>query len=750
MPVILRRFGSRYPVLAGCVVAGLVAALVVLVHRYHLEQANRTVEISVDGDDWMTLARRTGIGRDSLYDSLYRAGARSVTLYAVSLKRLADSGRLTVMTGSDVINAARAGSVAGPLGDLLRIGQISPGNTYVVGALPALERVRAGLAVQLLPHTGQGRTKLLTGSGPVLEIAGRGQEIEEAPLGLLPEDAAQIRAQRLAIEARMRNFREVAPGGLEAFFTGLRSLGEDRLTLIFDGPQVLGYDRLIPDVAEQMKSAGFAFGQIESFTARRRQRGEPELALRVQPAVLRVFSLTPEELATLNPDDARDKYVLAARERNVRILYVRPFLTTPAGVDEVQANLDYVASIAGDLQQAGYRMGKAVPLPDVTIYPVWFLLMALGTLAALAIAAAEVMRILARPIAARSPSRPIAPGPLYAGVGGGVVLTMVALALHRVTLWSQLLAFLAALAFPTLSLMGFLVETGPGRAGGSAAGRPGAHPAGSGVARGGVWLPAESIGRLWALSGVTALGGLMVAALLSQWAFLLEIRQFLGVKLVHVLPIAVLGLLLVAAEAPVGTLWARLRSWGRQPLLLEYGIAVILVGVAVVFALGRTGNTGLPLLGALELRTRVLLSHLVIARPRTKEFLIGDPFMVLAFALMALGARKWILPVALVGAIGQVGLVNSFSHIHTPLVYVFLRTIYALAFGSVIGAGLIGVVCWTRRWWSPDARDPDASADKVSRAGGKPPAGEAPRAGGPGPRREPERPAGSAGVPPRR
>jgi len=354
--------------------------------------------------------------------------------------------------------------------------------------------------------------------------------------------------------------------------------------------------------------------------------------------VLRVFSLTPEELATLNPDDARDKYVLAARERNVRILYVRPFLTTPAGVDEVQANLDYVASIAGDLQQAGYRMGKAVSLPDVTIHPFWFLLMALGTLAALAIAAAEVMRILARPIAARSPSRPIAPGPLYTGVGVGVVLTLVALALHRVTLWSQFLAFLAALAFPILSLMGFLVETGPGRAGGSAAARPGAHPAGSGGLRGGVWLPAESIGRLWALSGVTALGGLMVAALLSQWAFMLEIRQFLGVKLVHVLPIIVLGLLLVAAEAPVGTLWARLRSWGRQPLLLEYGIAVILVGVAVVFALGRTGNTGLPLLGPLELRTRVLLSHLVIARPRTKEFLIGDPFMVLAFALMALKA----------------------------------------------------------------------------------------------------------------
>src|SRR5947209_11800100 len=185
---------------------------------------------------------------------------------------------MTVMAGSAVISAGRAGPWVGSLGDLLRAGQISPGNTYGVGALPALERVRAGLAVQLLPHAGQGRTTLRTGSGAVLEIAGRGQEIEEAPLGLLPEDAAQIRAQRLAIEARMRNFREVAPGGLEAFFTGLRSLGEDRLTLIFDGPQVLGYDRLIPDFAEQMKNSRFALGQIESFTARRGQQGEPELA----------------------------------------------------------------------------------------------------------------------------------------------------------------------------------------------------------------------------------------------------------------------------------------------------------------------------------------------------------------------------------------------------------------------------------------------------------------------------------------
>jgi hypothetical protein len=245
---------------------------------------------------------------------------------------------------------------------------------------------------------------------------------------------------------------------------------------------------------------------------------------------------------------------------------------------------------------------------------------------------------------------------------------------------------LAALAFPTLALIAVLPQD--------------ARAAGPTI-EGGRRLIWQSILRLWGLSALTALGGIMVAGLLSQWAFMLEIRGFLGVKPAHLIPIVLIGLVLAAAEAPSGELWPRLRAWARQPLLLEYGIAVIVVGLAAVFALGRTGNAGLPVLGGLELKSRVILEHLVVARPRTKEFLIGHPFMILAFALPALGFRRWVLPVALIGAIGQVGLVNSFSHIHTPLVYVILRTLYALVIGSVIGAVLVLLLLWgRRRWWA--------------------------------------------------
>ena len=122
------------------------------------------------------------------------------------------------------------------------------------------------------------------------------------------------------------------------------------------------------------------------------------------PDVIRVFSMAPEELAGSTPDDARDKFVLAARERNDRILYVRPFLTTTAGVGEMQTNLDYVASISDELTRAGYKLDKAVPMPVLSTPAPLFGLAALGTLAATAIAVGDVSAALSRPV-----SGPLAP-----------------------------------------------------------------------------------------------------------------------------------------------------------------------------------------------------------------------------------------------------------------------------------------------------------------------------------------------------
>ena len=676
-----RRLWRQFPALVLCVAAGLAASAVLLAGRVAVERSYRTVEITVDGDDWATLARLRGVNRDALYAGLYQHGVRSVTIYAASLRRLSDAGLVTFNAGSDAIDAARAEALAPPLARLA--GRLRVDATYVQGAPDLLELVRGGIALQ----RGADAAKIV---GPgVLEIAGRGRDLEDLSLGMLPAEVDAARRAHLATEPRVRNFREVAPGGIDAFFESLSRFGQ-AFTLIFDRDQVLGYDALVPDVAAAIKQHGFAFGRIEAFTARRRQKGEEQLALLTAPRVIRVFSLAPEELAGLTPAHARDKYVLAAHERNVRILYVRPFLSTSAGVDPIQANLEYVGSIADELTRSGYKLDKAVPLPVVATPAPWFGLAALGALAAGALATAETGGAL---------GYRVRPAWLHGGVAAGLAITLATMAVHHVTLWRELVALLAALAFPVLAMVWFVPgarrETWPDAA--VAAGRT----AGRAVL-------ARSLAGLWMMSAASALGGFMVAALLAEWSFMMEARLFLGVKLLIVLPGVIIGLAVAASQAGPEGVWLRVREWLRQPLRLEYGILLILIGGAALFVLGRTGNTGLPAVGGLEVKVRTVLERVLVARPRTKEFLIGHPAMMLAIALACLGARRWVLPLAMAGAVGQTNLVDSFSHIHTPLVYVVERTVYALVIGSLIGAVLIGALLWSRRWWRLPAAAPPA------------------------------------------
>lgn len=109
----VRTLFRKYPVLAACAALGVVASCVILVQRFTLERAYHTVEITADGDDWTTLARRDGVDLDTLYRALYQRGVRSVTLYAASLTRLSEDGRLAFMTGADVVNAERTGALGG-------------------------------------------------------------------------------------------------------------------------------------------------------------------------------------------------------------------------------------------------------------------------------------------------------------------------------------------------------------------------------------------------------------------------------------------------------------------------------------------------------------------------------------------------------------------------------------------------------------------------------------------------------------
>lgn len=647
---------------AGLVV-GLVCAVVILQARWAVEASNRDVEVVLDGPDWTALALREGRDPLEVFAAARERGATAVAVYEQTLSRLAQSGAVLVRAGGEVAALARSGGrdpVAGAVG----AAEIRPHAVYVAGPPDQLAFVERGFAALL----GPGRVRRI---GGVLEITGVPDDLEEAPLGVRREDVEVWTRLGLRPVLRLRNYPGMTADALRARVARLPAGAGS--PVVFELQEVLGYDRLLPQAAEALLAAGYSYGRIEVFAVRRRQRGEERLADLMRPAVIRLFSLTPEELLTASPQQNLDKFVRAARERNIRILYLRP-LQPAAGVSGVALNLDFVERLASALRGAGLRPGRARPLDEPAVPPwAW-----MGVVVGSASAAAWGGQVLGRAVG-------VAGHRWVTGAAAVVIAVSAALTpLGPPIPWRQALALLVACLVPVAAV---------------AAALP------SGSARRPV---ADALRALWVASAISVAGGLLVASLLSGWEFMMAAQVFAGVKLAHVVP-AVLVAVVTASAALPPRHWreatARIWAWSDRPLRARDAVAVLVVGVAVVVLLGRSGNFGLPVPAAEE-RLRSLLEDALVARPRTKEYLLGHPALVLAALSAARGWRPAAVALAAAGAVGQASIINSFAHIHTPLLYSLWRTANGLILGSAVGAAaaavLAGLALW-RRGFAPRA-----------------------------------------------
>ncbi|MCW3060143.1 MAG: hypothetical protein JWQ02_1964, partial [Capsulimonas sp.] len=213
----------------------------------------------------------------------------------------------------------------------------------------------------------------------------------------------------------------------------------------------------------------------------------------------------------------------------------------------------------------------------------------------------------------------------------------------------------------------------------------------------------EAFGEYIRITFSTLAGVLLVVGLLSGRIFLLKIDQFLGVKAVLVVPVLLVaiyyGLKLSQFERsePWGVrrdhVLTQLRALAAQPLLLGQVVLGIVTLVALAMFVARSGNDPGVGVSASELKMRALLDKYLLVRPRTKEFLLGHPALLFALAAAASGRfKKLILPLLVAGAVGQSSLLDTFCHLHTPLLLSSLRALIGWALGAIIGAILYAAI----------------------------------------------------------
>ncbi len=189
------------------------------------------------------------------------------------------------------------------------------------------------------------------------------------------------------------------------------------------------------------------------------------------------------------------------------------------------------------------------------------------------------------------------------------------------------------------------------------------------------------------ISTISLVGGLQVPALLLGNSYMLQAGQFTGVKASVFAPIFIVAILLVNDIKPI-------KSFAKEPIL--WGTAALsLAGIAaLLFMNSRTGNDNPAGVSGSELALRNLLDRFLPVRPRTKEFLIGNPALVLGLGFLAHSKKQdkhsVLTTVFLaISVIGQTSIVNTMCHLHTPYLLSLLRILSGL-----IAGGMLGLVLW--------------------------------------------------------
>lgn len=592
------------------VVLSLLPAAVLVTRRVAAEGSDRRVTMVMDEQALQQQAESMGVNPFELALRYRELGLEGIAIYEETPESLAATGKILAMRGQEFRAAMVAEGESPPSlnGSVTILGELEPGALATAlnkSAIDPEEYQWAGMTWYAFP----------------------GDVMSTLPLGPDRQRVRRYAEAGFDIAYRPRNHQL------------LEVVGEDfpaeARYLVHAGLEVAGQ----PDRLEQTVevSGRYLTGIIEGTE----QSGMEEIAGKV-PTV-RLLSFNQDYVnQRLRPGDLIEKYLLAANERSIDLLYLRPY-TEPQLGNMIANTESLVRGLRAALEAEGFEIGPLETLEIDYQTNGW-----LRAASAVGIVAGLGLLVLAYP----------------APWGALVSLAVLGLALFAGGFDWDALALVAALVFPVI---GYALSRH--------------RPAALGIA-----------------TATSLAGAALLVAVGSDQASMTAISPFKGVAATLVVP-PLLFIFHYALRFRRPAAWVR-DFWG-YPIRIGDVVLVVIAMVALALVILRRGN--FPLIGAseTELAFRSWLSDLFV-RPRFKE-LLGHPLAVLGLAGAEWPA--WVRGGLLTGGvIAQASILNSFSHYHTPLLVSLQRTLIALGLGLAIGLVLLPlirlVVRFGRSWLS--------------------------------------------------
>lgn len=331
---------TRHPwtrALLGVILLSLIPALILATQRVAYEQTQKTVALVMDYPALSLQARRLGLEPQALLDRYKALGVNGVAVYEDVIGSLEQRGEIYIQPGAELA-VRHPGS--GVKAQNVYVRSIKPG---AAEALPA----RYTIPTRQVRVGGEVWTEWPT-------------DPRFLPSGPNREQIADLKAQGLTVMYRPYADDAVRAPGAD---------WPDVPFVAFTGDEVIG-----ARTPELLNDINVRLGQrVPALIEGNGQRGLDTLVATHGGA--RMFAMNPSWQNRLGPEEVASKYGLAASERSMRLLYLRPYPT----VGETETMLSRLTTL---LANKGVKVNQPViePFQDNALLQVLSLV---GPLAAL-------------------------------------------------------------------------------------------------------------------------------------------------------------------------------------------------------------------------------------------------------------------------------------------------------------------------------------------------------------------------------
>nr|WP_145162912.1 DUF5693 family protein [Paenibacillus terrae] len=653
------------------VVLGIIAAIPVIYDRYRTESSSNNVELVYNYRGLVETASYQAHPEEYLQqqlDQLKAAGVTSMAMFESTLDDFKKSRRIMMFNAGDVASMTKS---------------VIPTNdnyTYILftneenaGRLsPLIEDTFTGIGIGVKPWEFNGQKGLILETSP--------EDAVLKPMQPDPIAFEMLRSKGFNIVPRMSDSLPYNQEAMDKLLAYYQANGVKRV--LFEGDSVKGFNdnedmNSLQGFANLLNQYGIGIAAIENL--KQPQKGLSKLAYDTDYNVARLYSLSDRDAAALSPETIADRFALATKDRNIRMLYINVApsrnvtkATITDSVDNIVKTLQEPGNAIKQMENNGFKMGQAgaFHIYDSAGQRYFKMVVVLGGVAFVALLVSYFIPALT----------------LIAFVLG--LIGSAGLYVLKPTLFEQALALLVAISAPTIAVLLAVRKLNEMNA------------ANAGLTSGRRLAHAVVTYIKTAIISMSAIP--FVIALLNNITYSLVLNQFRGVSLLHLAPIGLIAIYVVLYRG--GKPLQQIGKLFRTPITLTWVVAAGVIGMLGLYYLSRTGNGGS--VSSIEMTLRTVLENTFHVRPRNKELVAHALFLLGIF--VSLRYRN-VVYLMIFAVIGQLSMVDTFAHIHSPMKISFVRDLLGLGLGFIFGLIAIGVWqvlegCWKR--WVPPLRRP--------------------------------------------